>query len=170
MSIEKQIKTNIERLWAPWRIKYIGKLKKEKCFLCRVIKENKDRKNLVILRSKNAISLLNIYPYNNGHTMIAPRKHINSLEKLSPEQVKDIFSHIKKVLAALKKALNPEGFNVGLNLGKASGAGERHLHIHIVPRWMGDTNFMPILNNTKVISQNLKQTYRKIKGKLNEEF
>ncbi|MBN2119458.1 MAG: HIT domain-containing protein [Candidatus Omnitrophica bacterium] len=154
----------MRKLWAPWRMEYIQKPKKKSCFLCRVIKEKKDKNNFVILRTKKTISLLNIYPYNNGHVMIAPKKHIKSPDKLSPEEINEIFSQVKKILAALKKSLGPSGFNLGLNLDKTAGAGlEGHLHIHIVPRWQGDTNFMPILGNTKIISQSLSQTHKAIK-------
>lgn len=154
----------INRIWAPWRMKYIKKINKKGCFLCRAIREKKDFKNFIILRSKKSISLLNIYPYNNGHLMIAPTRHISSLEKLTSQEINEIFNQAKKMIKALKKVLKPDGFNLGLNIGKSAGAGiEGHLHLHIVPRWVGDTNFMPVLSNAKVIPQTLTDIYQKIK-------
>ena len=148
-------------------MKYIVKQKTRGCFLCKIIKESKDEKNFIIIRTKKVISLLNLYPYVNGHIMVVPRKHTNSLENLSVEETSEVFFHINKVICALKKAFKPEGFNVGLNLGKSAGAGEdKHLHFHIVPRWQGDTNFMPVFSNTRVMPQSLEQTYTKIKKSL----
>lgn len=154
----------MKRLWAPWRMEYIKKVKQKDCFLCRIIKEKRDKKNFVLLRTKRAISVLNIYPYNNGHIMVVPTKHTKSLEKLGPQDILEIFHHINTLNASLKSSMQPQGFNVGLNLGKVAGAGEaRHLHVHIVPRWSGDTNFMPLIGDTKIIPQSLRQTYIKIK-------
>ena len=145
-------------------MKYIVKQKSKGCFLCKKIKDNKDKKNLIILRTRKAVSLLNLYPYVNGHAMVVPRKHTNSLENLTADEASEVFLHLNKVILALKKAFKPDGFNIGLNLGKSAGAGEdKHLHCHIVPRWQGDTNFMPVFSNTRVIPQSLKQTYDKIK-------
>ena len=159
--------TKKNRLWAPWRMAYINSVKTKGCFLCRIIKEKKDLRNFVLLRTKKAISLLNTYPYNNGHVMVVPLKHVKHLEQLGPDQIEEAFRQAKKIVAALKKALRPSGFNIGINLGKAAGAGlESHIHIHIVPRWDGDTNFMPTLAETKVISQSLRQTYKAIRKHL----
>lgn len=160
----------MERLWAPWRMMYIKHGKEAKCFLCRIIKEKRDKNNFVLLRTKKVISILNLYPYNNGHIMVVPRRHTNSLEKLLPQNIEEIFLHINKFTAALKRSFRCHGFNVGLNLGSSAGAGEaRHVHFHIVPRWRGDTNFMPIISDTKIIPQGLRTTYTQIKKALNEQ-
>jgi len=160
----------MEILWAPWRVKYIKKIKNKTCFLCEAIKEKTKRKKFVLIKTKKAISILNIYPYNNGHTLVAPCRHIGSLEKLTSQEIEEIFSQINKVISALKKAFKPSGFNLGLNIGKPAGAGlTSHLHIHIVPRWQGDTNFMPLLNSTKVMPQALEETYKEIKKNLCNE-
>lgn len=160
----------MERLWAPWRMMYIKDGKEKKCFLCRIIKEKKEKKNFVLLRTQRTVSILNLYPYNNGHIMVVPRRHTNSLDKLTPPEAEEVFQHINKCTTSLKKALRCHGFNVGLNLGKEAGAGEaRHIHFHIVPRWKGDTNFMPIISNTKIIPQALRTTYTQIKKALDEQ-
>lgn len=160
--------TSTKIIWAPWRMEYIKKINKKDCFLCKAIREKKDSKNFVILRSKHCIGVLNIYPYNNGHLMIAPLRHISSFEKLTSHETNEMLAHTKKMIQILKKILKPEGFNLGLNIGKSAGAGVKgHLHLHIVPRWVGDTNFMPVLSNTKVIPQALKNVYKKIKKVLN---
>ena len=154
-------------LWAPWRMGYIKKTKTKHCFLCKIIKEKERERNFVLLQTKKAISLLNIYPYNNGHTLVAPLRHISSLKSLTPGEVKELFLHTIKIVSAIKKAFKPSGFNVGLNLGRTAGAGLiSHLHIHIVPRWEGDTNFMPVIGKTKIIPQSLEETYKKIKEKI----
>lgn len=154
-------------LWAPWRMEYIKKSKSNHCFLCEVIREKKTKEKFVLLRTKKAISLLNIYPYNNGHTLVAPLRHIGTLSKLTPKEVEELFDHTIKIVSAIKKSFKPSGFNIGLNLGKTAGAGlVSHLHIHIVPRWEGDTNFMPIIGGSKVIPQSLQETYKKIKEKI----
>ncbi|MFC1514344.1 HIT domain-containing protein [Candidatus Omnitrophota bacterium] len=159
--------TKKNRLWAPWRMAYIQGPKTKGCFLCRIIKEKKDAKNFVLLRTRKAIALLNTYPYNNGHVMVVPTAHVKHLEQLKTEEITQSFAQTKKIIRALKKAVKPCGFNIGINLGKAAGAGlESHIHIHIVPRWDGDTNFMPTLAGTKVISQSLKTTYKAIKKQL----
>ena len=156
--------TRDNKLWAPWRIDYIQRSKEKGCFLCRIIKEKKDLKNFVLMRTQKTISLLNIYPYNNGHIMVVPKKHVKSLEQLQPRQIEEVFLHVKKTVASLKKAFKPSGFNIGINLGKTAGAGlEGHLHVHIVPRWDGDTNFMPVISNTKVLCQSLQHTYQALK-------
>jgi ATP adenylyltransferase len=156
-----------DKLWAPWRIGYITRIKKEKgCLFCRVFKSVHDKKNFVFLRSRHALAMLNLYPYNNGHAMVAPLKHVRSLENLSDAELGDIMLCLKNVTRLLDKVLKPEGYNIGINVGRVAGAGiEDHLHIHIVPRWNGDTNFMPTLSGTKVISQSLNALYQQLKQK-----
>jgi len=149
-------------LWAPWRIKYIlGK--KEGCIFCDKVKENKDRENYVLLRGKSAFVMLNTFPYNNGHLMIAPYKHVPDLEGLEKDVLGELMGLVKTCTQILKKALNPEGFNIGINLGKVAGAGvEGHIHIHIVPRWGADTSFISTVGNTKIIPESLDDTYKKL--------
>ena len=154
----------MERLWAPWRIKYIQKIGKEKkCVFCEAYKSKEDKKNYLILRTTHSLAILNIFPYNNGHLMAACRRHVCNLDKLNQEELLDLIKIVKKMNGVLKKVLNPDGFNIGMNIGKEAGAGiDKHLHIHIVPRWRGDTNFMPVCCETKIVSQSLKDLYSKI--------
>lgn len=136
-------------LWAPWRSKYIYSRKKKKCIFCRP-------KDYVLEKSKHSFSILNIYPYNNGHVMVAPYRHVKSLEYLSGEELKDLMGLVIKTKKTLDKKLKPHGYNIGLNIGKTAGAGfAGHIHVHIVPRWNGDTNFMPSTCGTKVMSESL---------------
>ena len=158
----------MEKLWAPWRAKYIMDPKVRGCFLCRHAREKKkDRKNYVILRSNYCFAVLNLFPYNNGHTMVAPYRHAGEMEKLKDAEMLDMMKTTAKVISMLKKAFRPHAFNAGMNLGRAAGAGlESHLHIHIVPRWNGDTNFMPVFAGTKVIPLSLEETYKRLKTKI----
>ena len=156
----------MEHLWAPWRMQYIeGDNSGTGCILCLKYESRNDENNYVLFRTKHSISLLNLYPYNNGHTMIAPRTHTSRLEDLEREQREDLFDLLLKTKAAIDKAYKPAGYNIGMNIGACAGAGiTDHLHIHIVPRWSGDTNFMPVLADTKVMPQALAQTCAKIKN------
>jgi len=152
-------------LWAPWRIKYIKAKKTKGCLFCEVAKDNKkDKKNFVFLRTKFFFSMLNLFPYNNGHTMVSPYRHIKDISYLKKfEEIVDLIFILNRTLELLKKRLKPEGFNLGINLGEIAGAGiPDHLHIHIVPRWKADTNFMPVISNSKVISQSLNELYRSL--------
>ncbi len=153
----------MDKLWAPWRIKYVSGIKTRGCIFCKAFKGRNDKKNLIIYRSKHSFAILNAFPYNNGHVMIVSNRHVASLDRLTDMEVLDINKAIVVMVKRLKKALNPAGFNMGINLGKVSGAGiDKHLHVHLVPRWLGDTNFMPIVSNTKIISQSLGELYKKI--------
>jgi ATP adenylyltransferase len=156
----------MNRLFAPWRMKYILDNKKENgCIFCNFPEENKDEKRLILARSEKCFIMLNAFPYNNGHLMVSPYRHIADYDDLSIEELVDIHVNVQKVIKMLKRVQNPQGFNVGLNLGKTAGAGfDEHLHIHIVPRWNGDTNFMPVLDDTRVIPQSLLETYRTLKN------
>ncbi len=132
-----------------------GKRSKVSVF-SKILKEKKDKKNYIFLRKDKTFAVLNLYPYNNGHSLIIPNRQVGELEDLTEEERKDLFDTLLEVKALLKKVLKPHGFNVGINLGNVAGAGiPEHLHIHIVPRWKGDCNFMPVVANTKVISQSL---------------
>ena len=157
----------MEQLWAPWRIEYIEKAKESGCILCQKPRENNDGANFILYRGQHNFVILNAFPYNPGHLMVAPYRHIGNLPDLTDEEVKEHFDLIKKGLALLKEVMEPTGFNIGLNLGKVAGAGiADHLHTHIVPRWQGDTNFMPVLSNTRVMPEALTATYRKLRAKL----
>lgn len=152
----------INRLWAPWRIKYIRNKKSKKCIFCEGVKHK--NKEYIILRTKYSIAMLNIYPYNNGHIMVSPVRHIKDLSQLKEDETLDLFRVLNKVKRLLDRALKPDGYNIGINISKAAGAGIiGHLHIHVVPRWIGDSNFMPIVANTKLIPQSLEELYRQLK-------
>jgi len=163
--------TGMNNIWAPWRTAYI-ELKpsdRTKCFLCAKLKEKKDSKNLIIKRGKNCFAVLNLYPYNAGHLLIAPNRHKANLEDLSPLEMQELFSLMLEMKKALTKTIKPEGFNIGFNLGDIAGAGlTSHLHLHLVPRWKGDTNFMPVVGATKVMPKSLdslcKELRRNISG------
>ncbi len=158
----------MNKLWSPWRSQYIDSfLKKEKeneCILCQISKEDpEDNSNLLVEKGKLTFTVLNLYPYNNGHLMIIPYRHISAMEDLTTEENTEIMFKLQVAVKALKSAIGPEGFNIGANLGKCAGAGiDDHIHFHIVPRWNGDTNFMPALGEVKVISQDLLHTKQKL--------
>ena len=155
----------MDKLWAPWRVKYITKIVKapKGCVFCNIYKQKADKKNFVVARSKHAYSVLNIYPYNNGHMLIVPNRHVSDLSQLKREERDDLMDLLEATKALLDKTMKPHGYNVGINLGKAAGAGfPEHIHIHLVPRWTGDVNFMPVTGNTKVISQSLKALHEKL--------
>ncbi len=153
---------------------YIREIEKiTECIFCSKPRENKDDENFIIYRGKHTFVILNIFPYNSGHLMVAPYRHIANLEDLNKNESEELWDLIKVSVKTLREVFNPDGFNIGINLGKAAGAGfDEHLHFHIVPRWTGDTNFMPILGETKVIPEALKETYKRVKpvflDKLNE--
>ena len=161
-----------ERIWAPWRLSYVQSTDQEQptpaqqlellpeadpaCFICQAVADPDSRSRLVVDRSKVSLTLLNRYPYNNGHLLVAPNRHAGNLEELTPAEHLEMAETITRLVSLLRRELNAEGFNVGLNLGRAGGAGlPGHLHWHIVPRWRGDTNFMPSLAGVRVIPQSL---------------
>lgn len=134
------------------------------CIFCQGYKGQNDAKRFVVKRGKHCFCILNIYPYNNGHVMIAPNRHVNDVDKLTAAERNAMFAMVIEVQKALKKVVHPEGFNIGLNIGDVAGAGiKEHVHMHIVPRWRGDTNFMTTLSNTKVISQSLEELYESLR-------
>jgi ATP adenylyltransferase len=147
-------------LWAPWRKKYIVSLhKKQKCIFCKP-------KEHVLDTTKYSFSILNIYPYNNGHVMVAPKRHVKSIECLGAEELCDLMDLVVKTKLILDKKLKPHGYNIGFNVGKAGGAGfAGHMHIHVVPRWIGDMNFMPVISDTKVVSDSLDAMYKLFRSK-----
>lgn len=158
----------MKNLWSPWRSKYIESLKEKQsggeCIFCAAIeKDVMDMNNLVVRKSKNTFVIMNLYPYNNGHLMIVPKRHLGSLEQITTEESHELMDEILLAEKVLHKIYSPQGFNVGANLGRAGGAGiENHIHFHIVPRWNGDTNFMPAIGEVKVISQDLVETKKKL--------
>ena len=154
-----------DRLWAPWRMEYIlDDSRGGGCIFCDYAKEEEDRKNLILSRGEKSFVIMNRYPYANGHLMITPYAHLSDVSLLSDGEMLELSSEIKRSVGILKKAMFPDGFNIGMNVGKAAGAGiDDHLHMHIVPRWNGDTNFMPVLSDTRVMPEALDETYRKLK-------
>lgn len=155
----------MDNLWAPWRIKYIQAKKTKGCIFCQKPRQKKDKKNYILKRGKFVFSILNIFPYNNGHTLIVPYRHVDSLEKLNTDELLELFEFIKLTTKQIKSKMKAQGFNIGFNIGKIAGAGiDKHLHVHIVPRWEADTNFMPVLSGTKIISQSLEELYSILKS------
>jgi len=153
----------MKRLWAPWRSGYLRSAKNKKCIFCGN-KTPGPKKRYVLERSLLSFAMLNLYPYNNAHIMIAPYRHAPSLESLSDAELLDLFKLVNTMKVRIDKKLKPHGYNIGLNIGSAGGAGfAGHLHVHLVPRWSGDTNFMPVAAGTKVISQSLDAAYRLLK-------
>lgn len=145
-------------LWAPWRVEYIQSLSESGgCFICRDLETPEDDdKNLVLWRSAKSIVILNLFPYNNGHLLIAPQRHIGGLEQASDEELLELLKLVRESQKVLSMAIKPHGFNIGMNFGRCGGAGlPEHLHVHIVPRWDGDTNFLNVCSDTNVISQSL---------------
>jgi len=155
----------LKHLWAPWRMEYILKEKNKGCIFCEIPKENQDKENYVLYRGKFCFVILNTYPYNNGHIMISPYDQIKNLEELNRDTINELMSLCQKSISVLKEKMNPQGFNIGANIGKVGGAGIlEHVHLHIVPRWQGDTNFMPVISDTKVMPQYLSETYDLLKA------
>jgi ATP adenylyltransferase len=153
-------------VWAPWRIDYIRAAKPSGCILCDLPKEKQDKKNYILYRGKKNFIMLNSYPYNPGHLLIAPYRHISGLEELTEAERNEHYELVSRSIVVLRKVLKPAGFNLGANLGRVAGAGiEDHFHSHIVPRWQGDNNFMPVLGEAKVIPQALEDTYQTLIGK-----
>ncbi|MGZ3533594.1 MAG: HIT family protein [Thermodesulfobacteriota bacterium] len=141
---------------------YILGEKKRGCFFCRNLKEKRQRKNLILHQGQYVFVMMNKFPYNNGHLMIVPKRHHLNLEDLNSDELIEFFELLKTSTQVLKAALRPNGFNIGMNIGKAGGAGEDHIHLHIVPRWEGDTNFMPAIGETRVVPEYLERTYQKL--------
>lgn len=149
----------MERLWTPWRMEYILSKKSGQCIFCDMLEAGDDRSCYILHRGQRAFVVLNRYPYNNGHLMVVPYEHVASLEDLDEKTLSELMQLVNKGMAALRETMNPHGFNIGANLGKAAGAGvDDHVHIHVVPRWEGDTNFMTTLANTRMVPEMLDQT------------
>jgi ATP adenylyltransferase len=156
-----------ELLWAGWRMKYIESSKSRTCLFCGKVCSEPGKKNLVLTVSEKSLVMLNAFPYNCGHLMIAPRRHVGSVSALTESESLDLMRQLSLCERILKKAYGAQGLNIGLNLGRCAGAGVLgHLHIHVVPRWSGDTNFMSTVSNTKVLPESLLDTYGKLKTAL----
>ncbi|AAY80093.1 HIT family protein [Sulfolobus acidocaldarius] len=156
-------------LWAPWRSKYVtsaSKIKNEKepCIFCNFAYDrSRDRENKVVFRATYSYIVLNTFPYNPGHIMIVPYKHVSSVELLDDNELTELFKMVRTSIKKLRRVYSPDGFNIGINIGRVAGAGiEQHVHIHIVPRWNGDANFMPVIGNAKVLPESLEDTYNKL--------
>jgi ATP adenylyltransferase len=161
-----------DRLWAPWRMRYVaGGEREEGCIFCNRLAEKDDVQSLVLHRGESAFVIMNRYPYNTGHVMIVPNTHVSSPEDADPEVMSEMAALRRPVLRAIRRTLSPEGFNLGLNVGTTAGAGiADHLHEHVVPRWLGDANFMPILASTMVMPELIPVTYAKLRAELDREF
>lgn len=150
----------MKQLWSPWRMEYIRRTKPDGCVFCDLPKEDNDPESLILLRGRHSYIMLNRYPYNNGHLMVVPYEHVDTPTKLAAEVLQDMMQQVNVSLTVLKKAMDPDGFNIGMNLGTPAGAGIKdHIHMHVVPRWTGDTNFMPVLAETHVIVEGLIECY-----------
>lgn len=154
----------MEQLWAPWRLAYVASAKApsdgDPCFICNGLADNDDRKHLIALRTPRSVVVLNRFPYNNGHLLVAPCSHKGRLVDLTSEELLETMETLRRMVSVLDELMHPNGYNIGVNLGHAAGAGlPGHLHWHIVPRWNGDTNFMPILGDVKVLVQSLDTLY-----------
>jgi ATP adenylyltransferase len=158
------------RIWAPWRLAYVKDASKdieEECIFCTKPAADDDEANLIVHRGERCFVILNLFPYTNGHLMVAPYSHIGRLQELPAETVAEMMALAQKAMGRLEEAYDPHGYNVGFNQGRVAGAGvEHHIHLHVVPRWGGDTNFMPVIADTKVMPQTLQQSYEALKGSL----
>jgi ATP adenylyltransferase len=150
-------------LWAPWRMAYITAPRRAGCLFCEIVQEAADRRNLILRRDEATFVVLNRFPYNNGHLMVVPYRHCDSLEHFTDTEALAVMREAGRVTGILREAFGAEGFNLGFNLGRIAGAGiAEHVHLHVVPRWGGDTNFMPVLADTKVMPEHLDATYDKL--------
>ena len=157
---ESCMDVEMARLWAPWRSRFLTQRSRRRCFLCQAKSSHADRAHHVVARDRQAFALLNRYPYNNGHLLVAPRRHVAGVEQLTAGEWEAMRRLSQRLMTRLNRTLRPQGYNVGMNLGRVAGAGvPGHLHLHLVPRWQGDTNFMPVVGATKVISQSLNELY-----------
>ena len=158
-----------ERIWAPWRLEYVKDASKDSeqaCIFCAKPAEDDDEANLIVHRGERCFVILNLFPYTNGHLMITPYAHASSIADLDSETIAELMSLGQEAIRILDHAYAPHGYNVGFNQGRVAGAGvEHHIHMHVVPRWGGDTNFMPVLADTRVMPQTLEQTYEALDGK-----
>jgi ATP adenylyltransferase len=158
------------RIWAPWRLAYVKDAAKDneaECIFCAKPAEDDDENNLIVHRGERCFVMLNLFPYTNGHLMIAPYEHIATLQDLGPETIAETMELAQRAMKLLEDEYSPHGYNVGFNQGRVAGAGvEHHIHMHVVPRWGGDTNFMPVLADTRVMPQSLGESFAALRGRL----
>jgi ATP adenylyltransferase len=154
----------MKELWAPWRIEYFKKVKGKGCFLCKSFASSRDRDNLLLKRGETCVLLMNRYPYTGGHLMVAPIRHVATLEEMSQEEICEMMKLTQQAIRALKKVARPHGFNIGVNIGEAAGAGLKdHIHLHIVPRWTGDTNFVTVMADIRIVPQALQELWKELR-------
>jgi ATP adenylyltransferase len=162
----------VERLFSPWRSQYIASFFDESgsgksCVLCSAHQTNSDDDNFIVIRGKRCYVVMNLFPYNSGHVMVVPYRHTPAFADLDEEECSEVMSLLKKLMVALQKTSHPDGFNIGSNIGRSAGAGiDKHVHFHLVPRWNGDTNFMPTLADTKLISEDMRETLLRLRQAL----
>jgi ATP adenylyltransferase len=155
----------VKRIYAPWRVVYLKSEKPDECLFCRILRESDDEANWIVHRGEYAFIVVNIYPYTNGHVMIVSNRHVENLNELNEQESNDMMRLLARCEKAIIDAYHPHGINLGANLGRSAGAGiPEHLHLHIVPRWLGDTNFMTAIGETRVISEDLIDTYTTLKA------
>lgn len=160
----------MRNLWAPWRMEYILGKREPYCIFCPEGDGLSDEERLILYRGRRTMVMMNKYPYNNGHLLVAPWRHVGTLEELTDEEMTDLIKKVQTCVRILRRTMRPDGFNVGLNLGAAAGAGvESHLHFHVVPRWEGDTNFMTVFADVRSIPEHLRQTYEKLRPHFDKE-
>jgi ATP adenylyltransferase len=156
------------RIWAPWRLAYVTDASKdieEECIFCAKPEADDDEANLIVHRGKGCFVMLNLFPYTNGHLMVAPFEHIARLQDLAPETLAEMMTMAQRAMSRLESVYEPHGYNVGFNQGRIAGAGvEHHIHMHVVPRWAGDNNFMPVIADTKVMPQTIEQSFEALRG------
>ena len=156
----------MKQIWAPWRSVYIGGDHEPGCIFCAMLESDADAENYILIRGEQCFVVMNRYPYTNGHLMVVPNRHVGEFDQLSDDESLEIFKYTQLMIKALR-SFNPDGFNIGINMGKIAGAGvPGHVHVHVVPRWGGDTNFMPVFSDARVISESLDVTYGKLKDAL----
>jgi ATP adenylyltransferase len=156
----------MERLWAPWRIAYIRQEKPKGCIFCDKPNEGRDEENLILFRGELNFVIMNAFPYNPGHLMTVPYRHIGKLEDMTDSERNDHYAIVSRTVGVLREATGTDSFNLGMNLGRVAGAGiDDHIHTHIVPRWNGDNNFMPVVADTRVISESITEIYKRLKAK-----
>lgn len=162
----------MQKLFSPWRSKYIEtfshpKTENDECVLCKVYQDKNDDDHLIVTRGKSCYVIMNLFPYNSGHLMVVPYRHIPTLVDLTDEESLEIMNFLRNMTKVLRTVSHPDGFNIGSNIGRTAGAGiDQHIHFHIVPRWNGDTNFMPILADTKLVSEDMKETLMKLRKEI----
>ena len=158
-----------ERIWAPWRLKYVAGAKDDEddCIFCTKPREQNDAENLILHRGERSFVIMNLFPYTNGHVMVAPFEHLARIQDLDPATSAEMFALGQRAMSVIDEIYEPQGYNVGFNQGRAAGAGvAHHIHMHIVPRWGGDTNFMPVLGDTRVMNQSLGDSYEALRAGL----